>query len=153
MLGGSTAGGRPPITTFGRRENPRCRTGTTAAGNGWAAAAEAGYRFADAAHSHDPEPLVLAAYMLTEYGPDDERRQAYDRLLPLAGTHSVVGGCASYQGAIDYHLAALAAALGWHDKASAHVAQPSPCTSGSAPRAGPPGAGWPPARGGVPARR
>jgi DNA polymerase-1 len=72
----------------------------------------AGFRFADSAHSHDPEPVVLAALMLAEYGTDDERRQVYEHLLPLAGTHSVVGGCASYQGAVDHHLATLAAALG-----------------------------------------
>jgi hypothetical protein len=82
----------------------------------------AGYRFADSPHSHDPEPLVLVAFMLAEYGADAERRQAYDHLLPLAGTHSVVGGCASYQGAVDHHLAALAAALGRHDMAAAHFA-------------------------------
>jgi hypothetical protein len=47
--------------------------------------------------------VVLAAVMLAEYGTDDERRQVYEHLLPLAGTHSVVGGCASYQGAVDHH--------------------------------------------------
>jgi hypothetical protein len=66
--------------------------------------------------------VVLAAVMLAEYGTDDERRQVYEHLLPLAGTHSVVGGCASYQGAVDHHLATLAAALGWQEKATAHVA-------------------------------
>src|SRR6185295_3344260 len=78
-----------PTSTFGRRVDPvlvafhQHAHGERRA----AAAAMAGYRFADSAHSHDPEPVVLAAVMLAEYGTDDERRQVYEHLLPLAGTH------------------------------------------------------------------
>jgi hypothetical protein len=44
----------------------------------------------------------------------------YERLRPYAGTHVVVGGCASYHAAIDHHLGALAAALGDTAAAEAH---------------------------------
>jgi hypothetical protein len=113
-----------PATTYGRRHDPALAA-LAAHGRGdqrTAATLMAGYRLADSPRSHDPEPLVFAAFMLTEYGTDEERRQAYRALLPLAGTHSVVGGCASYQGAVDHHLATLAAALGRHDQARVHFA-------------------------------
>jgi hypothetical protein len=112
-----------PMSTYGRREDAVLVAfhQHVHGHRREAAATMAGYRFADSPHSHDPEPLVLAAFMLAEYGADEERRRAYDQLLPLAGTHSVVGGCASYQGAVDHYLAALAGALGWHDKAAAHL--------------------------------
>jgi hypothetical protein len=124
LLGRKAPDVAPPVSTYGAREHPvlvafhqhahgRRRE---------AAATMAGYRFADSPRSHDPEPLILTAFMLAEYGTDEERRRAYDDLLPLAGTHSVVGGCASYQGAVDHHLTALAVALGWHDRAAAHLA-------------------------------
>ena len=120
-------GRRPPATawpqtTFGRAENPMLRA-MAHAGRGdreGAAALMAGYRIADTPHSHDPEPLVLGAWMLAEFGPERECREAYRLLLPLKGTHAVVGGCASYQGAIDHHLGRLAAAIGWPDRAAAH---------------------------------
>ena len=112
-----------PSITYGRRDDPSLAALVhhSRGDRQLAAAVMSGFRFADSARSHDAEPLVLAAFMVSEYGPDDERREAYARLLPLAGTHSLVGGCATYQGAIDHHLAALAAALGWPDKAAAHV--------------------------------
>ncbi len=51
--------------------------------------------------------------------PSSSRRRAQmpsgswaRRLRPYAGTHVVVGGCASYHAAVDHHLGALAASLG-----------------------------------------
>ena len=44
----------------------------------------------------------------------------YETLLPYAGAGSVVGGCAAYQGAVDHHLGALAAAMG-EPGAAAHL--------------------------------
>jgi hypothetical protein len=44
----------------------------------------------------------------------------YERLRPYAGTHVVVGGCASYHAAVDHHLGALAASLGDTVAAGAH---------------------------------
>jgi hypothetical protein len=44
----------------------------------------------------------------------------YERLRPHAGTHVVVGGCASYHAAVDHHLGALAASLGDTAAAEAH---------------------------------
>ena len=40
--------------------------------------------------------------------------------LPHAGTHVIVGGCASYHAAVDHHLGALAASLGDTAAAEAH---------------------------------
>ena len=44
--------------------------------------------------------------------PPDQRSWTYERLRPLAGTHVIVAGCASYHAAVDHHLGALAASLG-----------------------------------------
>ncbi len=49
-----------------------------------------------------------------------QRTWVYDRLRPYAGTHVVVGGCASYHAAVDHHLGALAASLGDLDAAEQH---------------------------------
>ena len=49
-----------------------------------------------------------------------QQEEVYDWLLPLAGHHLVYGGCMGYGGAVDHHLATLAAALGRHDDAVTH---------------------------------
>ncbi|HEY7489459.1 MAG TPA: AAA family ATPase [Streptosporangiaceae bacterium] len=81
-----------------------------------------GYPIADLPRSHDPEPLIFAAAAFAELGPDAAREHLYDLLLPLAGTGSVVGGAAAFQGPIDHYLALLAIALGRHDSAAEHCA-------------------------------
>jgi hypothetical protein len=53
-------------------------------------------------------------------GSDAQRSWVYERLRPYAGTHVVVGGCASYHAAVDHHLGALAASLGDTAAAEAH---------------------------------
>jgi hypothetical protein len=58
------------------------------------------------------EAVAVAAVVFAVAGSDAQRRWAYERLLPHAGTHVVVGGCASYHAAVDYHLGGLAVALG-----------------------------------------
>jgi hypothetical protein len=58
------------------------------------------------------EALAVAAVVFAAAGSPQQRRWAYDRLLSYAGTHVIVGGCASYHAAVDYHLGTLAAALG-----------------------------------------
>ena len=58
------------------------------------------------------EGLAVAAVVFAEVGSDAQRRWTYDQLRPHAGTHVIVGGCASYHAAVDHHLGALAASLG-----------------------------------------
>ena len=66
------------------------------------------------------EALAAAAVIFAVAGSDAQRRWVYERLRPYAGTHVVVGGCASYHAAVDHHLGALAASLGDADAAEAH---------------------------------
>jgi AAA ATPase domain len=66
------------------------------------------------------EALAVAAVVFAVAGSDAQRRWAYERLLPHAGTHVVVGGCASYHAAVDYHLGGLAVALGDISAGEAH---------------------------------
>jgi hypothetical protein len=66
------------------------------------------------------EALAVAAVVFAAVGSPEQRRWTYQRLLPFAGTHVVVGGCASYHAAVDHHLGALAAALGERATALAH---------------------------------
>jgi tetratricopeptide (TPR) repeat protein len=68
----------------------------------------------------DLESLAAAAVVFAVAGSDAQRRWAYQRLRPYAGTHVVVGGCASYHAAVDHHLGALAASLGDTATAEAH---------------------------------
>ena len=68
----------------------------------------------------DLEKLAAAAVVFPVAGSDAQRRWAYERLRPYAGTHVVVGGCASYHAAVDHHLGALAASLGDTAAAEAH---------------------------------
>jgi tetratricopeptide (TPR) repeat protein len=65
------------------------------------------------------EALAAAAVVFAVAGSDAQRSWVYERLRRYAGTHVVVGGCASYHAAVDHHLGALAAALG--DTAAAEV--------------------------------
>ena len=58
------------------------------------------------------EALAAAAVVFAAVGSDAQRTWAYEQLRPYAGTHVVVGGCASYHAAVDHHLGALAASLG-----------------------------------------
>jgi hypothetical protein len=58
------------------------------------------------------EALAAAAVVFAAAGSDAQRTWVYERLRPYAGSHVVVGGCASYHAAVDHHLGALAASLG-----------------------------------------
>ena len=66
------------------------------------------------------EALAAAAVVFAVAGSDAQRSWVYERLCPYAGTHVVVGGCASYHAAVDHHLGALAASLGDTVAAGAH---------------------------------
>ena len=66
------------------------------------------------------EALAAAAVVFAVAGSDAQRSWVYERLRRYAGTHVVVGGCASYHAAVDHHLGALAAALGDTAAAEAH---------------------------------
>ena len=66
------------------------------------------------------EALAAAAVVFAVAGSDAQRTWIYDQLRPYAGTHVVVGGCASYHAAVDHHLGALAASLGDTAAAEAH---------------------------------
>jgi tetratricopeptide (TPR) repeat protein len=66
------------------------------------------------------EALAAAAVVFAAAGSDAQRTWVYERLLPYAGSHVVVGGCASYHAAVDHHLGALAASLGDTAAAGAH---------------------------------
>jgi len=66
------------------------------------------------------EGLAAAAVVFSAIGTTAQRVWTYDRLRPYAGTHVVVGGCASYHAAVDHHLGTLAAALGDTDSAEKH---------------------------------
>jgi tetratricopeptide (TPR) repeat protein len=67
------------------------------------------------------EAPAAAAVVFAVAGTDQQRRWVYDLLLPFAGTHVVVGGCASYHAAVDYHLGILAASLGDRTAAESHL--------------------------------
>ena len=66
------------------------------------------------------EGLAAAAVVFAAVGSDAQRAWAYEQLRPYAGTHVVVGGCASYHAAVDHHLGTLAASLGDTAAAEAH---------------------------------
>jgi hypothetical protein len=73
-------------------------------------------------HRHDGwvASVVVEAALLA--GSSGLLTEVYDSLLPLAGLHLVYGGCMGYGGAVDHHLALLAAALGRPDLARSHLA-------------------------------
>jgi hypothetical protein len=66
------------------------------------------------------EGPAVAAVVFTAIGTDEQRRWAYHLLLPYAGSHVVVAGCAAYHAAVDHHLGTLAHALGDDESAQAH---------------------------------
>jgi tetratricopeptide (TPR) repeat protein len=66
------------------------------------------------------EALAAAAVVFAVAGSDAQRTWVYEQLRPHAGTHVVVGGCASYHAAVDHHLGTLAASLGDPPAAEAH---------------------------------
>jgi predicted ATPase len=107
---------------YGRPDEPVIRA-LAAFGRGERDRAErilVGYPLADLPRSHDPEPLIFAAFMFGELGPAAAQDGIYRLLLPLAGTGAAVGGAASFQGPVDLYLGQLAAALGRHDAATRH---------------------------------
>ena len=53
------------------------------------------------------EALAAAAVVFAAAGSDAQRTWVYERLRPYAGSHVVVGGCASYHAAVDHHLGVL----------------------------------------------
>jgi hypothetical protein len=80
-----------------------------------------GFAVDDVLVLHDLEPLALLAAVIAPAGTDQQRRLVYERLSPHTGLHVVVGGCASYWGAVDHHLGALAAGLGTREQATEHL--------------------------------
>ena len=66
----------------------------------------------DIAEATGTEGLAAAAVVFAVAGTTGQRSWTYERLRPLAGTHVIVAGCASYHAAVDHHLGALAASLG-----------------------------------------
>ncbi len=74
----------------------------------------------DIAESTGTEGLAAAAVVFAVAGTTAQRAWVYERLLPEAGTHVLVTGCASYHAAVDHHLGTLAAALGDTARAAGH---------------------------------
>ena len=87
---------------------------------GEAAAALGDFSVLDIAEWTGTEALAAAAVVFAVAGSDAQRTWVYEQLRPYAGTHVVVGGCASYHAAVDHHLGALAASLGDTATAEAH---------------------------------
>jgi tetratricopeptide (TPR) repeat protein len=85
----------------------------------------AGYSLAqDRRHGvrrHDGWMPVIITEAVAAVGSDAQRAEVYHWLRPLAGHHLVYGGCMGYGGAVDHHLATLAAALGRHHDAVQHL--------------------------------
>ena len=63
----------------------------------------------------------IAAEAAARCGTSGQRRQLYQRLSPLAGTHVVCGAAVAYAGAVDHYLGLLAASLGEHSTAADHL--------------------------------
>ena len=76
------------------------------------AAALGDFSVLDIAEATGTEGLAAAAVVFAVAGTTAQRSWTYERLVPLAGTHVIVAGCASYHAAVDHHLGALAASLG-----------------------------------------
>lgn len=114
--------GEPPVETW-----PPWRALQAADGGdpARAAAAMAGFSVEQsdgpgATAGHDLWFPSIAAEAAARCGTSSQRRQLYDRLLPLAGTHVVCGAAVAYSGAVDHYLGLLAAALGEHGAAADH---------------------------------
>jgi hypothetical protein len=63
----------------------------------------------------------IAAEAAARCGTSDQRRQLYQRMRPLAGTHVVCGAMVVYAGAVDHYLGLLAGSLGESGTAAAHL--------------------------------
>jgi hypothetical protein len=63
----------------------------------------------------------IAAEAAARCGTSGQRRQLYQRLLPMAGTHVVCGATVAYAGAVDHYLGLLAASLAEPSAAAAHL--------------------------------
>ncbi|MBW3602281.1 MAG: AAA family ATPase, partial [Actinobacteria bacterium] len=74
----------------------------------------------DLPQHYDLEPLAFTAYAVAAAGSGEQRAAVYELLLPHEGQHVVVGGCASYFGAVDHLLGCLATALGRREDAYGH---------------------------------
>lgn len=72
--------------------------------------------------THDLEMLTFIVEAVAFAGSSDQRERVYQLLSPYSGTHIVVGGCASYYGAVDHYLGVLARALDRPDEAQRHFA-------------------------------
>lgn len=77
-------------------------------------------RLGELPRTHDLEIMAFAVEAVAAAGSDEQRAELIDMLAPHAGTHIVVGGCASYFGAVDHHLGVLARSQGDHDAALGH---------------------------------
>lgn len=71
-------------------------------------------------YTHDLEMLTFLAEVVAAAGTDEQRALLYERLLAYSGMHIVVGGCASYFGAVDLYLGMLARSLGRVTDARGH---------------------------------
>lgn len=93
-----------------------------AAGDRDAARAEfSGFAIATTSDQQHLEMCAIAAFVAAAVGSTVQREQALAKLARHTGTHVVVGGCASYTGAVDHHLGLLCTALGRHAEAVAHL--------------------------------
>ena len=86
-----------------------------------AASAIHGFSVLSMPDQYDLEFVAVAASVFAAVGSDEQREWAYQKLAPHAGVHVLVGGCASYHGAVDHHLGMLAAALGRKAAAVRHL--------------------------------
>lgn len=77
-------------------------------------------RLEDLPRLSDLEMLAFAAKAVAAAGSAGQQAHLYEMLRPFAGIHIVVGGCASYFGAVDHYLGILARALERHEDARAH---------------------------------
>ena len=68
----------------------------------------------------DPWGIAVMAEAVALAGTTDDRRRLLDALAPLAGTHIVAGGLATYAGPADFYRGLLAAALDQPGHAEAH---------------------------------
>jgi predicted ATPase len=71
-------------------------------------------------YTHDLEMLTFLTEVVVTAGTDEQRARLYERMTGYAGRHIVVGGCASYFGAVELYLGMLAQSLGRLDDARAN---------------------------------
>ena len=71
--------------------------------------------------TYDLELLAFLGDAVSAAGTAEQQGRLYEMLRPYAGMHVVVGGCASYLGAVDQHLALLAEAGGSRGEAVLHT--------------------------------